>query len=64
MLKTAKKQDPDDDNDLRNYTEIKESYFNEIWEDHGNEDGKLKMTDTSGLKKPKYYVRTEFLAGE
>ncbi len=63
MLKTAKKQDPDDENDLRNYTEINEGYFDEIWTDHGNDDGKLKMIDTS-LKKPKYYVRSVFLTQE
>ena len=64
MTKTTKEQNPDDSNDIRNYTEIKEKYFDEIWEEHGNDDGKLKMVDVFSPKKPKYYVKTEFLAHE
>ncbi len=59
-----KKQNPEDENDLRNYTQVKLNYFTEVWQDHGNDDGKLKMIDLPSNKKPLYYIRTEFLTKE
>jgi hypothetical protein len=62
MLKLSKKENPEDD--IKNYTEIKESYFDELWTEEGNLDGKLKMVDSEKFKKPKFYVRTSYLAKE
>lgn len=50
-----------DRNNLDNYTEIDETFFDDIMYDVGNEDGILKIEDSTELKHPRYYVWTSFL---
>ena len=63
MAGRKKKIDPNDMNDIRNYTEIDEYYFDELYAEYGNKNGMLKMADHD-VGPPKYYVFTEFLTSE
>lgn len=50
-----------DRNDLGNYTEVDENFFDDILYDIGNEEEILKIEDSIKLKHPRYYVWTSFL---
>ncbi len=53
-----------EDDFLKRYTEIKEEYFNEIYQEHGNDGERLKIVDSIKFQHPKYYVLKDFLLKE
>lgn len=63
MIKT-KRKNPNDKNDLRNYTIIDENFFNEIFREVGNEEEILKIVDGLNLRHPIYYCWTKFLIND
>ena len=57
-----KKLDPDDINDLRNFTLIDKTSFWKIYKNKGNNDEYLKIVDTG--ESPKYYIFKKFIHGK
>ncbi len=56
-----RKRDKSDRNDIRNYTEVQEVFFDEIFAEYGNKDEKLKMLDDGSTEKPVFLVWSAFL---
>ena len=53
--------DKNNKQDIRNFTEVPEDFFDQIHREIDNNDEILKIVDSVKLKHPIYYVFTDFL---